>query len=91
MTITAVTRPAPTGTPARTGRSRRLLVGMLLTMIVCGTVLFAQLGCERMRAAEPLGEADATGRIVTGYGWSLRPLGFTVRYVDGPASTRLWW
>lgn len=91
MTITSVTRPGPTRTLARTGRSRRLLVGMLLTMIICGTVLFAQLGCERMRAAEPLGEADATGRVVTGYGWSLRPLGFTVRYVGGAASTRLWW
>ena len=100
MTIAAAapTGPAPNGPgptgPARTsarGRGRRVLVGLLLVMIVAGSVLIAHLGCERMRVTEPVGMADASGRVVAGYGWSLHPLGFTVRYVDGAADTRLWW
>jgi hypothetical protein len=64
---------------------------MLLAMIVAGSVLVAHLGCERMRSTEPVGVADASGRVVAGYGWSLHPLGFMVRYDDGAVDSRLWW
>ncbi len=87
--------PIPTVTMPRvvaaSSRRRRALVGMLLAAIVFGTALIAQLGCEQLRAAAPIGSSDAYGRVVTGYSWSLSPIGFTVRYDDGSSATRLWW
>ena len=54
-------------------------------------MLLARTGCERMIQAAPAGSIDSHGRVVAGYGWSLDPVGFTVRYRDGGSTTRLWW
>ena len=75
----------------RTANRRRALVGVILAVIVLGTALFAQLGCERMREVAPLGSVDTYGRVVSGYSWSIGPIGFTVRYSDGTSATHLWW
>jgi hypothetical protein len=79
--------------PERTGTAptRRLLLAAMLAVVVVGTGLLAHLGCERMRDAAPLGSTDSSGRTVTGYSWSVRPTGFTVRYDDGGTTTRLLW
>jgi hypothetical protein len=71
--------------------SRRIGFWLAALMVVLGAGALGFSGCERMRAAAPLGSSDAQGRVVRGYGWSLRPAGFTVRYSDGTALSRLWW
>ncbi len=87
ITASAPTRPLSTGTAP----ARRLIVAAVLAIVVTGTGLLAQLGCDRMREIAPLGSTDSSGRTVTGYSWSVRPTGFTVRYDDGGSTTHLWW
>jgi hypothetical protein len=90
MDMSTITAPAPTGLP-RPAPVRRLFVAALLAVILGGAGVLAQLGCERMRESAPLGSTDSVGRTVTGYSWSVRPTGFTVRYDDGGSTTHLWW
>lgn len=94
MSVASLHRsPAPLFTaPARvrpTSRRIALWLAALIVVLVAGAIGF--WGCERMRAAAPLGSRDAQGRVVRGYGWSLRPAGFTVRYSDSTSDSRLWW
>jgi len=78
--------------PVRLSAStRRIALWLAALTVVLGAWTVGSLGCERMRTAAPLGSGDTQVRTVTGYGWSLRPTGFTVRYSDGSSLTRLWW
>ncbi len=90
--MSTITRPTATvSNRSRTTSVGRLLVALVLVVIVAGTGALAHLGSERMRDVAPLGSSDSHGHTVTGYGWSIRPTGFTVRYDDGSSLTRLWW
>ena len=91
MGMSTITAPAPTGLLRRPAAVRRLFVAALLAVVVGSAGVLAQLGCERMRESAPLGSTDSVGRTVTGYSWSVRPTGFTVRYDDGGSTTHLWW
>lgn len=70
---------------------RRIACWTLVAVALLGAMLLARTGCERMIQAAPAGSIDSHGRVVAGYGWSLDPVGFTVRYRDGGSTTRLWW
>lgn len=95
MSIAPATAPSlsepPRNPSGRTPSIRRMIVGLTLAVIIAGTALLARVGCERMREVAPLGSADSFGRTVVGHGWSVDPIGFTVRYDDGTSSTQLWW
>jgi hypothetical protein len=72
-------------------RVRRLVCWVLVVVALLAVMLVARTGCERMIQAAPPGSTDGQGHVVAGYGWSLSPLGFRVRYRDGSSVTRLWW
>ncbi|GAA2111158.1 hypothetical protein GCM10009841_33750 [Microlunatus panaciterrae] len=91
-----MTAAAPTLAYRRSFRlDRTTLVRVAVAVAVIGALLaggtYLVGGCHRMLTVAPRGSAGSGGAVVTGYGWSWSPPGFTVRYSDGSEQSRLWW